>query len=185
MKTAKNATKSIISVLLIAVMMLSLTACGVDMKKMSGTWVLNTIDGKSVADSMAEKGAPEFYGMRVVNITEEDFSISLIDPAGKLLTQKGTNTVKSNGINVKFNDGTYFEKDTTIGVEYDEKADTISFMISDGGKEQKLIFKKGSYDLQAKCDEYMAAAQAAAEEAYGEEEYSEGEYEEYDEGDWE
>lgn len=195
MKATKKTAKSIISVLLIAIMMLSLTACGVDMKKMSGTWVLSTIDGQTVADYVGKTGLPEVCGMKVVRITETDFSIDFLDASGAVATDKGTNTIRANGIEVKITVGNFFEKDSTVGVIYDEKADTISMKVLTEGQELNLVFKKGSYDLKAEyekmCAEYAAQAAAeagaAAENEDGgyEEEYSEEGYEEYDEGDWE
>lgn len=153
----KNTTKKIISALLIVFSILSLTACGVDMNKLSGTWVLSTIDGKSVADVAAEGGYAEVTLQKVVTITEKDFAFSYIDINGNIYTDKGTNEVKSNGIDVKITEGTMLAKDSMLSVLFDEKESTICIVMNDGVADRKMIFKKGSYDLKAKYNEAFAA----------------------------
>ena len=172
----KKTIKVMAAVLLVMAMVFSIASCGaLDMNKVKGDWILDTINGKTVADAAAESGSVEVFGMRVYNITDKTITISYVGPDGNIATTTSDITVKSNGFEFTL-DG------VLMGMIYDDKAGTLSYNLHSDTFRTDYVLKKGTYDLAGKYAEYVAAAQAAqAVVEEGGEEYSEEDYGEYEE----
>ena len=156
-------------VMMVAVMMFSLAGCGVDMKKVSGTWIVDTINGQSAADFAAGMGTVECAVMKVYEINDKTVTLKQLGADGKEASFSGDTVVRKNGVEATI-DG------ALIPLEYHEDNDTLTYKLADG---TSYVLKKGSYDLEAKYQEAMGAANGGEEEYYDEEGYEEGGDEEY------
>ena len=176
----KKTIKVMAAVLLVMAMVFSIASCGaLDMNKVKGDWILDTINGKSVADYSTEAGTVEVFGMKVYNITDKTVTTSAVGPDGNVVSATSDITVKSNGFEFTL-------EGILMGMIYDAKTDTLSYNVHSDTFRYDYVLKRGTYDLAGKYAEYVAAAQAAqagAEEPAeeGGEEYSEEEYGEYEE----
>ena len=160
----KRTVRVITVLMLIAVMVMGLTSCGFDVKKITGKWSVSTINGKSAADLAAEVGTIEAAVQRVFDIGEKETTLIQLDVDGSIKETKGENVVKSNGIEVTL-------EGATFPLAYDEKADTLTYALEDGGTKYDYVYKRGDYSFTA------LNAPAPVEEASGEEEYyDDGEY---------
>ncbi len=167
-KEMKRTVRIVTVFMLVAVMMLGLTACGLDINKVAGKWHVKSINGKSAADFAAENGVIEAGVQKVVDVTEKEVSITnIID--GAVAVNKGETIIRSNGIEATIDN-------TLFSFLYDEKADTLSYTLDMGDAEYEYVYSRGDFDF----DSAMAANQAAqsamedySDEYYGEEDYYE------------
>ncbi|MCR5830038.1 MAG: hypothetical protein K6F93_06820 [Lachnospiraceae bacterium] len=164
----KKSVRIVTVLMLVAVMALSLTACGIDINKVAGKWHVESVNGKSAADFAAEFGSIEAGVQKVVDISEKETSITAIID-GAVSTSKGETVIRSNGIEATI-DGTLFP------FKYDEEKDTLSYSIDVNGTQYDYIYSRGDFDF-SDLSGSVAGEQAAAEEYTEEGEYAE-EYEE-------
>ena len=155
----KKTLRSVIAFVLVSVMALSLTACGLDINKVAGKWHVKSVNGKAAADFAAENGVDEASIQKVVEISEK--KTSMTSPAGVV---EGDTVIRSNGIEVTL-DGAIFP------FKYDESADTLSYTLEQDGVKYEYVYCKGDFDFAG-----GAAAAAAGAEEYSEEDYSEEDY---------
>ena len=169
----KKSFKVVSALLLVVVMMLSLTGCGIDMDKIKGQWTCSTIGGKDLDTLAAEKGINKAYLVTNYTITDKDITSDTLNPDGSGAHLSGTYTIKqrSNGI-----EGYQGDK-VALSLIYDEKADTLTMKIgTDEASAVAYVFVKGNTNI----DEILAAAAPAEEEGTTEEpteDYSEEDYE--------
>ena len=110
----KKTVRVAIALMLVAVMALALTACGLDINKVAGKWHVKTINGKTPAEFAAEVGTVEAGVQKVVEISEKETSMTSISGV-----VTGTTQIRSNGIEATL-DGALFP------FKYDESSDTLS-----------------------------------------------------------
>jgi hypothetical protein len=156
----KKTVRVAIALMLVAVMALALTACGLDINKVAGKWHVKTINGKTPAEFAAEVGTVEAGVQKVVEISEKETSMTSISGV-----VTGTTQIRSNGIEATL-DGALFP------FKYDESSDTLSYTLEQDGTKYEYVYCKGDYDFSA------GSAPAAAEEDYG---YAEEDYSDYEE----
>jgi len=165
----KKSVRIVTVLMLVAVMALSLTACGIDINKVAGKWHVETINGKSAADFAAENGVIEAGVQKVFDISEKETTITCIID-GVVSTSKGETVIRSNGIETTI-DGTLFP------LKYDESADTLSYSLEANGVKYDYVYSKGDFDfsdLSGSIAGEAANAEEYADESY--EEYTEDEY---------
>ena len=155
----KRTVRVLTVLMLIAVMVMGLTSCGFDVKKITGKWSVSTINGKSAADLAAEVGTIEASVQRVFDIGEKETTLIQLDVDGSIKETKGENQIRSNGIEVTL-------AGVTFPLAYDEKNDTLTYTLEDAGTQYNYVYKRGDYEFTP------LNVAAPAEEATGEEEYS-------------
>ena len=154
----KKTVRVAIALMLVAVMALALTACGLDINKVAGKWHVKTINGKNAADFAAELGTVEAGVQKVVEISEKETSMTSLSGV-----VKGETQIRSNGIEVTL-DGALFP------FKYDESSDTLSYTLEQDGTRYEYVYTKGDFD-------FSAGSAPAADEGYAEEDYSDYEEE--------
>ncbi len=168
--------KAVAVVMMVAIMMFSLAGCGVDMKKVSGTWTVSTINGQSAADFAASQGLPEVSVQKVYEINDKTVTLKFLGADGTTASNSGDTVVRKNGVEVTI-------EGVLIPLEYHEDNDTLTYKLDQAGTTYDYVLKKGSYDFDAAYQEYMNSVNGGSEEGYDEEGYDEEGYDEegYDE----
>ena len=154
----KTMKKFVAVVLVVCAMAMALTACGaVDMKKLSGEWTIQTINGKSPEDYAAELGVSVNLVNKNYTLTEKTFTFKAADGQTECPVE-----ARSNGFNFTL-------MGVTGGCEYDEKADTLKYGINN----DVWVLKRGSSDISVPGAAPAEGGEAAPAEG-GEEGAAEG-----------
>ena len=167
--------KAVAVVMMVAIMMFSLAGCGVDMNKVSGTWSVSTINGKSAADFAAENGVAEVFVQKNIEINDKTVKMSSIDGNGSVNAVSGDTVVRKNGVEANLGG-------VTFGFEYHDDNDTITYAIDMAGTQYNYVLKKGAYDLEGNFQAAQGAgaeeegSEEGGEEGYDEEGYDDEEY---------
>jgi len=148
--------------MLIGVMVLGLTACGVDMDKVKGTWRVDTINDTAIADFAAQNGVGVDSVMKVVKITDETVTMDAL-VEGSVQSISGETVVRSNGVEATMG-GALF------GFEFDEDKNTLSYTIEANGATYKYVFVKEDYDLNSLIAPAVEYEEGGEDEYYEEEE---------------
>lgn len=132
--------KKIVSAVLVFVMMLSLTGCGISYDDIKGDWTAKTINGKTVDEYAASLSVDPSLVTVNVNITEDD----------KLTITNANNETKydyvrrSNGLEVK-EEG---KDEVYMTMLYDEDKKTLTYKVDPGnGQTMEVVLEKGKADM--------------------------------------
>ena len=171
----KKTIKVFAAIMLITALVFSIASCGFDVKKITGDWTVETLNGKTTAECAEEAGMPEYIYAQNYTFTEKTVVGTGCATGSIQSTPAYDLTVRANGVEV-IQDG-----NVIFSFVYDEKNDKLTMGLDNNGVKYSYVYKRGSTDLQALLD---AANGGAAEEAPAEEggeEYSEEYGEEYGE----
>lgn len=154
----KKFAKLLALVMVMALVMSTLTACGaIDKKKVVGDWSIATLNGKSVEDYAASVGADVNMCKGGLTITEN--KISVVNAVAS--TDFDKYDCLADGIQVEANGA------VVLALQYDEKADTLTQnQATADGSVLTVVFKRGTVSFE----QPVADEEAAGEEEYYEEE---------------
>lgn len=148
--------KKIVSAVLVFVMMLSLTGCGISYDDIKGDWTAKTINGKTVDEYAASHGVDPSLATVNVNITEDD----------KLTITNANHETKydyvrrSNGIEVK-EEG---KDEVYMTMLYDEDKKTLTYKVDLGnGQTEEYVLEKGKADLTPAQQDAQTQTEGATE----------------------
>lgn len=132
--------KKIVSAVLVFVMMLSLTGCGISYDDIKGDWTAKTINGKTVDEYAASLSVDPSLVTVNVNITEDD----------KLTITNANNETKydyqrrADGIEVKMEG----KDEVYMTMLYDKDKKTLTYKVDLGnGQMMEFVLEKGKADL--------------------------------------
>ena len=148
--------KKIVSAVLVFVMMLSLTGCGISYDDIKGDWTAKTINGKTVDEYAASLSVDPSLVTVNVNITEDD----------KLTITNANNETKydyvrrADGIEVK-EEG---KDEVYMTMLYDEDKKTLTYKVDLGnGQMQEYVLEKGKADLTPAQQDAQTQTEGATE----------------------
>lgn len=155
----KKFAKLLALVMVMALVMSTLTACGaIDKKKVLGDWSIATINGMTCDEYAASLNLDANMGRGGLTITEDNIKV-----VSSIATQDlGKYECLANGIQVEQNGQVVF------AAEFDEKADT-------------LTMKQGTSEANAITFVYKRGTVVFAEPEVADEEYADEEYYEEEE----
>lgn len=168
----KKTIKVFTAIMLITALVFSIASCGLDVKKITGDWTVETLNGKTIAECAAESGYPEYFYAQNYTFTEKTVVGTGCATGSIQSTPTYDLTVRADGVEV-IQDG-----NVIFSFVYDEKNDKLTMGLDNNGVKYSYVYKRGSTDLQALLD----AANGGAEEAPAEENYEGGEEEYSEEG---
>lgn len=137
--------KKFLAIVMVAVIAVMCTACGLDMSKVKGDWTLSAVNGQPVSE-YAEANGMDAADI-VVNWTVSDKSVTV---TSSVMSATYDIEVKSNGFEVK-------QGASLMSVTYDDKNSTLSYAIEAGGVKYDYVLTKGTASVDSATEEAAPA----------------------------
>ncbi len=156
----KKTIKVMAAIMLVAAMVLGIAACGggLDMNKIKGEWTITSINGQTVAEYAASKGAAAYQCAANYTITDDKIIASGVGADGNIATSEFVLKKNADGVEGYLNDT------LVLSFIYDAKADKINYGVeTPDGTRITNVLTKGTTDLQALLNEAAGGAAQAQE----------------------